>query len=345
MPSAWDFWWTCLFRLSPAIADACPSRSTPLPRLLRDAGYSTMAVGRRHLTLRGQRSHAGPFDTWPLGFGFESFYGFLQGDTNQWTPNLVRDNHYVDPPSSPEEGYHRTEDLADVACRRILDRRQSSPDKPFFLYFAPGAMHAPHHVPPGWAERYAGTFDDGWESGAKRTFARQQGCRPGARGRHLDTATRMGAGVGRARRRLAPPLRTPAGDLRGFSHPHRRTDRPDPRCAPAVGRPGRHDRDGPVGQRGQRRRRAGRHLQRAPFHSADDRQRRCEATLIGSRTGAASGIIRTTRGVGPGLEIPPSGCGRGMPGSVELSALRSSFTGPAGISPAAARSGPSSATR
>jgi arylsulfatase A-like enzyme len=161
------------FRL-PGYTGHLPKSATPLPRLLRDAGYSTMAVGKWHLTPRGERSHAGPFDSWPSGFGFESFYGFLQGDTNHWTPNLVRDHHYIDPPRSPEDGYHLTEDLADVACRSVLDRQQSAPSKPFFLYFAPGAMHAPHHVPPGWAQRYAGKYDDGWEKWRERAFARQQ---------------------------------------------------------------------------------------------------------------------------------------------------------------------------
>ena len=161
------------FRL-PGYTGRLPASATPLPRLLRDAGYATMAVGKWHLTPRGERSPAGPFDSWPSGFGFESFYGFLQGDTNQWTPNLVRDHHYVDAPRSPEDGYHLTEDLAEVAGRSIRERRQSAPGKPFFLYFAPGAMHAPHHVPPGWAERYAGKFDDGWDAWRERAFARQQ---------------------------------------------------------------------------------------------------------------------------------------------------------------------------
>lgn len=149
-----------------------PAAAT-LPRLLRDAGWSTMAVGKWHLTPSGERTHAGPFTNWPLGYGFESYYGFLQGDTNHWAPHLVRDNHYVDPPASPEDSYHLTEDLAHFASRAIVDRRQSAPGKPFFLYFSLGAMHAPHHVARDWVEPYAGRFDDGWEAWRERAFSKQ----------------------------------------------------------------------------------------------------------------------------------------------------------------------------
>jgi arylsulfatase len=150
-----------------------PKSAAPLPRVLRDAGYNTTAIGKWHLVPRGERSHSGPFDRWPLGYGFERFYGFLQGDTNQWTPNLVADNHYVDPPRGHEDGYHLTEDLADAAIRSVLDQQQSAPGKPFYLSFATGAMHAPHHVAPEWVEPYRGRFDGGWEQWRADTFARQ----------------------------------------------------------------------------------------------------------------------------------------------------------------------------
>jgi arylsulfatase len=150
-----------------------PRQAGALPRLLRDAGYSTFAVGKWHLAPRWEQTASGPFDRWPLGLGFERYYGFLNGDTNQWTPELVRDNGFVEPPRTPEEGYHLTEDLADVAIRMIQDQKQATPRKPFFLYFAPGATHAPHHAPPGWIEPYRGRFDDGWEAWRQRTFARQ----------------------------------------------------------------------------------------------------------------------------------------------------------------------------
>ena len=145
-----------------------------LPRLLRDAGYSTFAVGKWHLAPEYETSPAGPFRRWPLGAGFERFYGFLPGMTNQWAPELVRDNTFIDPPASPAQGYHLTEDLASQAIRLVQDQQHAVPNKPFFLYFAPGAMHFPHHVPPTWIERYRGRFDDGWETVRERRFHRQR---------------------------------------------------------------------------------------------------------------------------------------------------------------------------
>jgi arylsulfatase len=151
-----------------------PKSAAPLPRVLRDAGYNTLAVGKWHLVPGGERGYAGPFDRWPLGFGFERYYGFLQGDTNQWAPNLVRDNHYVDLPRSPADGYHLTEDLVDDAIRSVTQQHQAAPDRPFFLYFATGAMHSPHHVAPEWIEPYQGRFDGGWERWREAVFARQR---------------------------------------------------------------------------------------------------------------------------------------------------------------------------
>jgi arylsulfatase A-like enzyme len=150
-----------------------PRSAGTLPRLLRDRGYSTFAVGKWHLAPRWEQSASGPFERWPLGLGFERYYGFLNGDTNQWTPELVRDNAFVDPPRTPAEGYHLSEDLADTAIRMLQDQQQATPSKPFFLYFATGATHAPHHAPQAWIERYRGRFDDGWEEWRRRAFARQ----------------------------------------------------------------------------------------------------------------------------------------------------------------------------
>nr|MDQ3294122.1 arylsulfatase [Actinomycetota bacterium] len=150
-----------------------PRSAATLPRILRDEGWSTFAVGKWHLAPRWEQSASGPFDRWPLGLGFERHYGFLAGDTNQWTPDLVRDNGFVDPPRTPDEGYHLTEDLTDQAIRLIRDQQHATPDKPFFLYFATGAMHAPHHAPREFIDAYAGRFDDGWEAWRERLFARQ----------------------------------------------------------------------------------------------------------------------------------------------------------------------------
>ncbi len=157
----------------PGYTARIPKSAATLPRLLRDAGYSTLAVGKWHLTPRWQRSAAGPFDCWPLGLGFERYYGFLQGDTNQWTPNLICDNHAIDPPRRPEDGYHLSEDLADQAVRMVQDQQQAAPGKPFFLYFALGAMHAPHHVAPEWVDPYRGVFDKGWDAWRAEIFERQ----------------------------------------------------------------------------------------------------------------------------------------------------------------------------
>ncbi len=149
-----------------------PTSAGTLARILRDAGYNTFAVGKWHLAPRWEQSASGPFERWPLGLGFERYYGFLAGDTNQWTPELVCDNHFVEPPRGPAEGYHLTEDLADRAIRYVQDQQQATPGKPFFLYFATGATHAPHQAPAAWIDRYRGQFDGGWEAWRAEVFAR-----------------------------------------------------------------------------------------------------------------------------------------------------------------------------
>jgi arylsulfatase len=145
-----------------------------LAEILLMNGYNTYAVGKWHLTPAEQLSAAGPYDRWPLGRGFQRYYGFLGGDTHQYYPELVYDNHQIDPPKTPEEGYHLTEDLVDRAIGFVRDSKQVAPDKPFFLYFAPGAHHAPHQVPKKWADKYKGKFDDGWDAYRERVFQRQK---------------------------------------------------------------------------------------------------------------------------------------------------------------------------
>jgi arylsulfatase A-like enzyme len=151
-----------------------PKSAGTLARILRDTGYSTLAVGKWHLAPRWEQSASGPFERWPLGLGFDRYYGFLAGDTNQWTPELVCDNHFVEPPRGPGDGYHLTEDLADRAIGYVQDQQQATPEKPFFLYFATGATHAPHQAPAEWIDRYRGHFDRGWEAWRADVFARQQ---------------------------------------------------------------------------------------------------------------------------------------------------------------------------
>ena len=145
-----------------------------LSEMLLQQGYNTYMIGKYHLMPSEQESAAGPYDRWPLGRGFERYYGFLGGDTHQYYPDLVYDNHQVEPPKTPEEGYHLTEDLADKAIQFIADAKQVAPNKPFYLHFCPGATHAPHHVPKEWADKYKGKFDDGWDAYREKVFARQK---------------------------------------------------------------------------------------------------------------------------------------------------------------------------
>ncbi|MET9460378.1 arylsulfatase [Streptomyces canus] len=151
-----------------------PFENGMLSEMLVQHGYNTYMIGKWHLMPSEHESAAGPYERWPLGRGFERFYGFLGGDSSQWYPDLVYDNHQVEPPATPEEGYHLTADLADRAMSFIADAKQVAPDKPFYLHFCTGATHAPHHVPKEWADRYRGEFDDGWDAYRERTFDRQK---------------------------------------------------------------------------------------------------------------------------------------------------------------------------
>jgi arylsulfatase A-like enzyme len=152
-----------------------PNTKAPLPLTLKLNGYSTAQFGKCHEVPPWQTSPMGPFDAWPAGGGgFEYFYGFIGGENNQWDPALYAGLTPVDPPKTPEEGYHLTEDLADHAIDWIRQQKALAPDKPFFVYFAPGATHAPHHVPKEWAEKYKGKFAHGWDKQRELTFAKQK---------------------------------------------------------------------------------------------------------------------------------------------------------------------------
>ena len=210
----------------PGYTTRIPKSAATLPRVLRDQGYSTFAVGKWHLAPRWEQSASGPFDQWPLGQGFERYYGFLNGDTNQFAPELVSDNGFVDPPRTPTEGYHVSEDLADRAIRLIQDQRQATPNKPFFLYFAPGAVHAPHQAPAEWIERYAGRFDDGWESLREETFERQLELGVIPEGTELPERPGLDPGVGLVEP-VAPARERPSdGGVRRLPVPCRPPDRP-----------------------------------------------------------------------------------------------------------------------
>jgi arylsulfatase A-like enzyme len=151
-----------------------PFENGMLSEILLEHGYNTYAIGKWHLTPADQISAAGPYNRWPLGRGFERYYGFLGGDTHQYYPELVYDSHSVEPEKTPEEGYHLTEDLTNKAISFIADSKQVAPNKPFFMYFCPGAAHAPHHVPKEWADKYKGKFDGGWDAYREMTFERQK---------------------------------------------------------------------------------------------------------------------------------------------------------------------------
>ena len=158
----------------PGYNGVMPFENGMLSEILVERGYSTFMVGKWHLTPSNQETAAGPYDRWPLGRGFERFYGFLGGDTSQWYPDLVYDNHQVEPPKKPEEGYHLSQDLVDKAIAFVADTKQADPDKPFYLHLCFGATHAPHHVAKEWADKYKGVFDDGWDAYREKTFARQK---------------------------------------------------------------------------------------------------------------------------------------------------------------------------
>lgn len=145
-----------------------------LSEMLLEHGYNTFAVGKWHLTAPTESTTAGPFHRWPLGRGFERFYGFMPGSTDQWFPDLTYDNHPIRPPATPQEGYHLNIDLADRAIQFIKDAHVHAPDKPFFLYYTPGAGHSPHQVEPEWSDRYKGRFDNGWDEYRRVVFERQR---------------------------------------------------------------------------------------------------------------------------------------------------------------------------
>jgi arylsulfatase len=151
-----------------------PFENGTLAEVLAERGWNTYAVGKWHLTPEDEMNLASRKAQWPLGRGFERFYGFLGGETNQWYPELVHDNHPVEQPYAPEDGYHFTVDITDRALSFVHDAKAIAPEKPFFLYYCPGACHAPHHAPREWIDKYEGRFDMGYEAYRELVFARQK---------------------------------------------------------------------------------------------------------------------------------------------------------------------------
>ena len=156
----------------PGNTGARPQSITPLAEILRQNGYSTAAFGKYHETAPWEVSVSGPFDRWPTNSGFDKFYGFIGGETNQWAPLIFDGTVKVEPSQHPD--YHFTTDMTNQAIQWIRSQQSLTPSKPFFTYFATGATHAPHHVPKEWIARFKGKFDGGWDKYREEMFARQK---------------------------------------------------------------------------------------------------------------------------------------------------------------------------
>lgn len=159
---------------APGNSSVRPKNKAPIAETLRLNGYSTAQFGKCHEVPAWEVSPVGPFDNWPTGSGFEYFYGFVGGEANQYYPGLYEGTTAVEPPRTPEQGYTLTADLADHAITWVRQQKALAPDKPFFMYFAPGATHAPHHVPKEWSDKYRGQFEDGWDVLREKIFTRQK---------------------------------------------------------------------------------------------------------------------------------------------------------------------------
>src|SRR5574341_445981 len=159
---------------APGYTSVRPKDKAPIAEILKLNGYSTSQYGKCHEVPVWETSPMGPFNAWPTGSGFEYFYGFIGGETNQWYPAIYEGTTPVEPEKGPAEGYHFTEDMTTKAIKWVRQQKALMGDKPFFMYFAPGATHAPHHVPKEWADKYKGKFDQGWDRLRQETFARQK---------------------------------------------------------------------------------------------------------------------------------------------------------------------------
>ncbi|MFM8328103.1 MAG: sulfatase-like hydrolase/transferase, partial [Pirellulaceae bacterium] len=146
-----------------------PKTSATLPEVLHHYGYKTAAFGKWHNTPANQTTAMGPFDRWPTGHGFDYFYGFMAGETSQWEPRLYENQTPVEPPHDDPK-YHLTEELVDKGLEWLKKHQAFAPDKPFLMYWAPGAVHGPNHIFPEWADRYRGKFDEGWDAYRQRVF-------------------------------------------------------------------------------------------------------------------------------------------------------------------------------
>ncbi|MDZ5084614.1 arylsulfatase [Mycobacterium sp. PO1] len=156
----------------PGSAARLPAECATVAQVLQDNGYSTFWVGKNHNVPEEDVASGGSRSEWPLQKGFDRFYGFLGGETNQWYPDLVEDNRFIEQPYGPEDGYHLSKDMADQALRMLRDQQATNPSKPWYMWFCPGANHAPHHSPAEYADKYKGMFDDGYEAYREWVLAR-----------------------------------------------------------------------------------------------------------------------------------------------------------------------------
>ena len=199
-----------------------PNTCAPLAETLKLNGYATAQFGKCHEVPVWETSPLGPFDSWPSGGGgFEYFYGFLGGETNQYYPAIYEGTTPIEPDKTPEQGYHFTEDMTDRAIKWIRQQKALMGDKPFFAYFAPGATHAPHHVPEEWSAKYKGKFDQGWDALREETFARQKEL--GVIPPDAELTARPGGDprLGRHPGRPEARARAPDGGLRRLPRAHR----------------------------------------------------------------------------------------------------------------------------
>ena len=223
----------------PGYDSVIPQSAATVGEVLRQHGYNTAWFGKGHLTPMWETSPAGPFDRWPTGLGFERFYGFIGGETSQWEPALYDQTTPIAPYHGNKD-YHLTEDLAEQCIAWIRNQQTSAPDKPFFVYFAPGAMHAPHHVAQEWIDKFKGQFDQGWDQLREETHRRQLdlGIIPPAT--KLTPRPQQIPGWDQLPRPLQARGLALDGGLRRLSRPHRRPDWPHCRRDPGPQRLGEH---------------------------------------------------------------------------------------------------------
>ena len=207
-----------------------PNSVAPLAEMLRLNGYSTGAFGKWHETAAWETSVSGPFDRWPTQQGFDKFYGFIGGETDQWYPLIYDGAIKVEPPKM--DNYHFTVDMTNQAINWVKAQQSMTPDKPFFVYYATGATHAPHHVPKEWADKYKGQFDKGWDQVRVETLERQKKLGIVPPDTQLGDAAERPGRLGLAASRSAPSVRAPGRSVRRLP----RADRCRDRAIPAIAR-------------------------------------------------------------------------------------------------------------